>query len=1483
MAQKLLFCITKFREDKNIKKTINIILVIVSLVVLILATVYGISQTSYVQKIVINKIASGISESIDADVSIGRVKLSLFSKVVLEDFYLSDQQKDTLLYTHRLVAGVDSLSIMKKNIHFKSISLVNPKVYAQKFHDNSYNFSFIMEGSEQKAKSFWKANCSKIEIKNGELTYLDSTLSKEVQALMHIQKINLMLDKVNLNSGNNFSFNLENLKFVCGDGLEVKELSTGFWYADSTITLNKLKGATANSILKLDTLSFDLKKYLVSHDFFDLKFDFLIDRLKLDDKDFSLLFPEFKGDGFTTEISGRIYGKPGEIKGKNFKASLGELTRLNGDFYINGLASIENTYIFINLKESYANLTQLRNIELPEKLFPLRAKLPKFLDNLGVFTYSGNFTGFINDFVAYGTAYSNLGSIECDISLKPDKFKALKIHGRINTKNLHIGTIFNAEQLGKLTLNGDIDGMLNDTLHDLTFNGIIDTVDINNYKYRNITVKGNLKNKLFDGTFTINDPNLKLNFSGNLDLSPALPIFKFRSDINYADLKVLNLTNDSIAKISGVINANFEGTNIDNMEGKIDVEQFRYKNLHEILFLEKATIENNVSNNTNFFTVKSDWFDAEIKGHYSFLNMINSLKKIYKHYLPSSSFASVKDEKFNNDFSYVIKVKNIGPLTRVFVPKLIIESPFVINGFFNEGKNEASLEMEIPSINYSGQELEKIKFQINGTSDNLICDISSENFMLAKNINFQDFKLHSNGKNDVLGINLSWKNNGIKKSMGKISTVTTFEKSDTRMPHIVVSIDPSDIYITDSLWQIKPSTIEIDSTSFKFHDVSLVSGDQLIHLKGSISENSEAKSQLEIKDIDIHLINNLIGYLGLEGKLSGKVDIGDIYKQKKVNLNLNLANFTYDGACFGDLVLESNWNDQIEKLVSNISLKDKEKLLICGSGLIDPIHHYTDLNLNLEKTPIKLLEMLVPFLFYDMEGYINGKVHVSGLTNHLSYDGKLTPESKIKLGLTYLKSHYYFSDPVYFKGDSILFPSMKMEDELGNKAIFDGYIKHTNFMHMFYDLTVHTKKLLVMNTTLADNEYFYGTAIASGFLSIKGKDDELMLDGDFKSEKGTSINIPLDRKNTIEKYDFISFVNSKSEKEQPTEYKLITSGLNMNFDVDVTPDAKVQLIFNSQIGDIIKGEGDGNLQVKVDKDYNIKLYGDYTIEKGDYLFTLENIINKRFTIDRGGTIKWTGDPYDAQIDITAIYKVKTSLYDLFAGSNTNIDLVRRLPVDCTIKLSESLMQPAIDFKIELPTAEESIKDELNRLIVTKEDVNKQMLSLLMMGRFYTPEIFAAKAPTETGSELMGATASELFSNQLSNWLSQISDQFDIGVNYRPGNEISNDQVELALSTQIFNDRVTIDGNVANNSNLSTSNSGELVGDFDVKIKLTKDGRLQFKAYNHSNDNLIYATSPYTQGVGFSYREEFNTLKELFVRYKNAILRKKNKSSLPKNN
>jgi hypothetical protein len=372
-----------------------------------------------------------------------------------------------------------------------------------------------------------------------------------------------------------------------------------------------------------------------------------------------------------------------------------------------------------------------------------------------------------------------------------------------------------------------------------------------------------------------------------------------------------------------------------------------------------------------------------------------------------------------------------------------------------------------------------------------------------------------------------------------------------------------------------------------------------------------------------------------------------------------------------------------------------------------------------------------------------------------------------------------------------------------------------------------------------------------------------------KSEPGTNIIIPLESGISAIENDFIRFINPDTlfQKAEPLQPATKTSAFEMNLDLVTTPDAKVQINFSSSIGDVIYGQGNGNLRLIYDKESNFYIYGNYEIEKGDYLFTLQNVIGKKFKLEEGGTISWNGDPYGALVDMNAVYKLKASVHELLLDSY-NGDNKKRIPVECKINLSKKLLNPNIKFDIMFPTADERTKSELQQFISTQDDINRQMLSLLVMGQFFTPEYLRGQQTTSaTAGDLVGATTSELLSNQLSNWLSQISTSFDIGFNYKPGDEVNTNQMEVALSTQIFNDRVTINGNIGNNSNLQSNNTSPVVGEVEVFVKLNKSGKLQLKAYNRANDDLTYDTSPYKQGLGLSFRESFDSLYELFRKYR----------------
>jgi hypothetical protein len=429
---------------------------------------------------------------------------------------------------------------------------------------------------------------------------------------------------------------------------------------------------------------------------------------------------------------------------------------------------------------------------------------------------------------------------------------------------------------------------------------------------------------------------------------------------------------------------------------------------------------------------------------------------------------------------------------------------------------------------------------------------------------------------------------------------------------------------------------------------------------------------------------------------------------------------------------------------------------------------------------------------------------------------------------------------------------------------------------------------MVLNTKPKDNDVFYGTAYATGLVSIKTVGTVLKFDISAKTGKNTRFFIPLNSSLSVAQNNFVSFVQPAGTQKETKTIVVVppsnSGGLDIGFDLEITPDAEVQLIMDPKTGDIMKGTGRGNLNINLDPKGSFKMYGDYTLESGDYLFTLGNIINKSFNVESGGKISFNGDVEDADIDMKAIYKTKASLYDIMPGMLPESKQNERIPVECQLLLSGKLFNPTVGFDIYLPTADEQTRAYLRSMIKSDEEMSRQFLFLLVMNSFYSDQGAASQIPAGMGTATVGVTTMEMLSSQLSNWLSQISNDFDIGVVYRPGTtQLPNSQeLQVALSTQLLNDKVVINGNfdVAGSQATTTtgavSGTNSFTGVFDIEYKINE--KVRFKFFNRSNDNFYIDNGiPYTQGIGLFFRQDFNKFSDLFKKATRGDMKKQKKA------
>jgi hypothetical protein len=1454
-------------SDKNIKKILKIGLPILSTIFILLIASYLILQSSVVQTYITKKLAEYLSDKYHTTITVKGVSIAFFNKVVLEEVLIKDQKQDSLLFVGKLEASIDSFSIKNRYFTVDQVKLNQSFLKIDSDSAGTLNYKFLID--QLITKDTTKTDSlqfdfilNKFDLNDAKFTYAyhDSLGNHQIS----LNDISFGMTELAI-ADQKMAFKISGVQMNNQKNFRLEDFSAKLIVTPDSIFLNKLHIQTSNSEITEANVRIDKSKIGKDLDFKKLKVDLNLKKSIVSLKDVAQLIPSLQGMDENVEVSGQISGKLADLKGKNIELSIGKNTRLSVDFYLNGLPDIANTYMHIDLKESVTDLNDIKRIKFPDH-FPLQLMdIPETLFQAGIIEYKGNFTGFLSDFVSYGTFRSKWGVLTTDLSFVPLAGEKLKINGRLKTVNFQLGKLVQTVLLDRITFNGDIKGVLNPQTNDFSasVSGRIDSVMVNNYQYENIELSGDILNKRFDGSLIVDDPNLRFRFDGKFDLNVAVPVFNFYMQVEKADLIALKLVDKfKKSEISFALNANFTGSNIDNLNGLIHFAKGTYQNENGFLSFDNFDLKTFFENEP-VLQVRSDFLDADIRGTYELHKLPNSVKKVISSYIPAYGL-KISDQETLNNFDFSFKLKDINRFTQVLIPDLKMD-PAKFDGRINSTRNTLVVNGIFPLLQYKSSVFKKVTINVDGNSSLAIKNKVDE-ISFGNNLKMYNLSLITEASNDVMDSKLSWNNFGDVTYSGSINTSTRFFKQE-KSPHVEITVKPTRLFLADSLWQINSSLITIDSTLIKIKKLELTSRNQSVMANGIINKDQTSTMDISFNQIDMNSLNTFIaGDIKLKGELHGSLSLLDVYRRILFVSDLRVDRLSLLGQPLGDATIKSRWDPDANDITAELIVESNQKRALHALGIYNPGRDSLSIDTNFDHFSILILQPLLGSSFANFHGNATGKVHIFGSPNYIQHKGALFA-ADAGLMLSELKVNYNLNDSVRFAGDKIIFPDIKIHDDFGNSGVFSGSIKHRSFSKMVYDLSVKSDKIMAINTTPSDNEQFYGKTFGSGMVQITGHGATVLIDGVTRTEKGTEMNISLEYEGDAQEYDFLNFVSrSYQPKFEVVRPPVSVSDLQMKFAIEVTPEAKAQLIYNSKIGDVIRSQGSGNLQLAIDKDYNISLFGEYSVSQGDYLFTLQNVINKKFEIQRGGTIAWNGDPYDATLNLNAIYRLKAPLTELFVNTTQSADYNQRVPVLCKINLTNSLNNPDISFDIELPTTEDRIRDEVKQYISTEEDLNKQILSLLVLGKFYTPEYLRG---TYSGANngLVGSTAStasELFSNQFSNWLSQISNDFDIGFNYRPGNEITNNEIEFALSTQMFNDRVSINGNIGNNSaQRTTANNNNLVGDADVAVKLTNNGKLQLKAYNHSNNNLIYETSPYTQGVGLSYREDFNDFNELW--------------------
>jgi hypothetical protein len=850
-----------------------------------------------------------------------------------------------------------------------------------------------------------------------------------------------------------------------------------------------------------------------------------------------------------------------------------------------------------------------------------------------------------------------------------------------------------------------------------------------------------------------------------------------------------------------------------------------------------------------------------------------------------------------NNFSFEIKFKNTDNINSFFHTGALLSDKSYIRGAVSQD-SIIRVEGRAGSLNFRNNIFKDLALGVNVSGPELSVDLKCSSLVLLKQSELKDFSVEFRTKPDNFIFSVDWDNKDKTINRGNfIARGNVVRNPATGSSILTVNIDSSTIYSRNNLWKISNSSIILDSNSIAINKFYIKNQDHYYLVDGSVSENPSDTLNLEFRGIDISPLNFLgnqnttndpdkLNY-NLKGLLNGKILLTNVYKNLLLETNIKINEFSLLGSEFGTMSVISAL-DRTKKVVN---IKASNNLagvkMIDINGYYDPSTKKANLTAQANKLTIGFLNPLLRVFASGITGTASGKVNLSVAQNNIILTGAVMAENAT-MKINYLQTKYKMSDSVRFDRQGIKFNNIRINDEKGNLVSLSGRVNHKNFKDFAADLTINANDALVLNTKPKDNDLFYGTAYASGVTTIRSGNNILSFDISAKTGKNTKFFMPLNTGLSVSEYSFVSFVDSKMKKDEKNDtndskMKLppVQTGFDLNFDLEVTPEAEAQLIFDSKVGDVMKGHGSGNLNITYNPKGEFRITGDYIVEDGDYLFTLGNILNKSFSVENGGKIMFNGDLTNAEIDMKAIYKLKASLYPILQDENYK----DRVPVECQLNLSGNLWNPIVGFNIYLPTADEKTRTYVRNAISTDEELSRQFLYLLVMNSFFADPSsgVASSSSTPSGTSAMAVTTFEMLSSQLSNWLSQISNDFDIGVIYRPGSgnkDINPQEVEVALSTQILNDKVVINGNFdVPLTGSSADNTNQITGDFDAEIKLTN--KLNFKVFNRYNNPYTGKGVDYTQGIGIFFKQDFDRFSDLFRKKQNSEM-KKEEETAPKN-
>lgn len=1026
----------------------------------------------------------------------------------------------------------------------------------------------------------------------------------------------------------------------------------------------------------------------------------------------------------------------------------------------------------------------------------------------------------------------------------------------------------------------------------------IDRLDFNGHRLGDIAATASLSG---GGAWTFNvtsgDPAARFDIDADGTWTPGRATLTLASRFDYLDLEEL-MPGSKYSDYTLMFrsHADLSASSIDNVTGWASVHDVQLDNTNggSAISLNgvKVTAAGDAADGTRVLRLESDVVSATVKGHAYPSTVAAQLRELALQSLPALAGAAPPPTGANarrrattpppaNDFRYNITIHDTERWAEVVKLPVSMLGDGVIDGTVDYPARSMDMTLDARYLRQGNKLIEgtRLDARVDGSTGHTGLDLTT---VVPTKHGGMTVNLGVGAVSDTISTRASWVIDRAARYDGTLSVDAVLDRlaADNAVQASVV-INPGRLTFNDSTWTVSRATVDVSPDLVLVNGINVYRSGQYVKIDGRASRQPDDEIKVDLLGVNLDYIFESLGIdkVMLGGDATGRFYASSLFSPEPhlTTPGLNVRDISYNKVVLGDALVRSHWDMDRRAVTLDAVIDQPNGRQTLIDGAIFPLNDSIDITFDAHDVDVAFMYPYMSAFASSVGGRASGKLRLWGNFKYIDMEGDVKGDN-IKIGIAFTNTSYTTSDNIRLRLGEITLDNMLIKDCYGNTARLNGKVWHKFFKEPVFDFTVaDARNLLVYDESQSMNPDWYGRIFGNGSAHVDGRPGVVNIGVRMATAPGSTFTFVLNDMEEASDYTFITFRDrdrlSGVEVEQvvddvPGTVKRLremldrpadqsTSAYNIDLTVDINPDARINLIMDPTAGDNIRSNGTGNLRLTYGSaDNDLHMYGTYTLDRGNYLFTLQDIIIKDFIIKPGSSISFTGDPFSAQLDIRAAYALTANLTDLDESFLQDKDLNRTtVPVNAILKVTNSLQQPDIGFDLEFPTLNQDTYRKVRSIVSTEDMMNRQIIYLLALNRFYTPDYMSATR----GNELV-SVASSTISSQLGNILGNISDKWNIAPNFRSDRgDFSDLEVDVALSSSLLNNRLLFNGNLGYRD--KSLNNTQFVGDFDIEYLLNRKGTLRLKAYNRYNDmNYYVRTAETTQGVGISLRHNFDSLR-----------------------